>query len=104
MLVAHHGTAPVIRLIRLTKFTAEIPPPLTQLGYEAPRHRACAAVILSPLRRAPLARLCAKGAKRRLITGIEAMRERDNAERLMWLNLGLLFAVSLVTLTGAVVL
>ncbi len=32
------------------------------------------------------------------------MRERDNAERLMWLNLGLLFAVSLVTLTGAVVL
>jgi hypothetical protein len=59
---------------------------------------------LSPLRRAALARLRATDAKGRYITGIEAMRERDNAERLMWLNLGLLFAVSLVTLTGAVVL
>jgi hypothetical protein len=32
------------------------------------------------------------------------MRQTDNSERLMWLNLGLLLAVSLVTFTGALTL
>ena len=32
------------------------------------------------------------------------MHKTDNSERLMWLNLGMLLAVSLVTFTGAVTL